>query len=103
MSLSETLQQNPTAIAFKTAEDGDTFFLLALFSEYRDIQNPCLIVNGKVKAFHHTASHQNVHKELIPASLLCQKIAFKLSAPTTFQFHQNSFVQFMGAKDEYVA
>ena len=25
--------------SFKTTEDGDTFFLLALFSEYRDIQN----------------------------------------------------------------
>ena len=50
-----------------------------------------MVIDGKVKAFHHTAVHQSVHKEVVPAPFLCQQITFKLATAFSFQFQQKNF------------
>ena len=79
---------SPPPEAFGRTEQGNTFLTVAFGGQIWNIQYARPVVNGKVKAFHHTALNQSVHKEVVPASLLCQQIAFKLA--TAFSFSSRS-------------
>ena len=41
-----------------------------------------MVVDSKVNTLHHAPVYECVHEEVIPASLLCQQVTFKLSATT---------------------
>ena len=85
------LDQFAGSIGLKGTEHRYTFLIPAFFGQFWNIQHSCMVIDGKVKAFHHTAVHQSVHKEVIPASFLCQQITFKLATAFSFQFQQDTF------------
>ena len=45
-------------------------------------KNARMVVDSKVDTLHHATVYECVHKKVIPASLLCQQVTFKLSATT---------------------
>ena len=50
-----------------------------------------MVIDGKVKAFHHTTVHQSVHTEIIPAPFLCQQLTYKPATAFSFQFQKDTF------------
>ena len=85
------LHQLARSIGLERAEQGNTFLTVAFGSQIWNIQYARPVVNGKVKAFHHTALNECVHEEVIPATPLCQQIAFKLATAFSFQLQKRAF------------
>ena len=85
------LHQLTRSIGLERTEQGNTFLTVAFGGQIWNIQYARPVVNRKVKAFHHTALNECVHEEVIPATLLCQQIAFKLATAFSFQFQKRAF------------
>ena len=54
----------------------------AFFRKLWNIQNTRMVVDSKVDTLHHATVYECVHEKVIPTSLLCQQVTFKLSATT---------------------
>ena len=66
------LHQLARSIGLERTEQGNTLLTVAFGGQIWNVQYARPVVNGEVKAFHHTALNQSVHEEVVPASLLCQ-------------------------------
>ena len=67
-----------------------------------NVQDSRFVIDSEVKPLHHAVLHENVHEKFIPAPFLCQKIAFKLAAATSFQLQQHPFFQFRRYQNENI-
>ena len=97
------LYQLARSVGLKGTEYRNTFFICAFHGQLWNIKYSRSVIDSKVKTFHHTALNQSVHEEVIPASLLCQQIAFKLTTAFSFEFQQDTFFFISRCIDEHIS
>ena len=96
------LNQLPRTVGLKATEYGDTFLVPAFPCQLWNIQYPHHIIDGKVYPLAYAALTQSVHKEVVPAPMLCQQEVFKLAAAFSFQLQQHPFFFVGGYQNEDV-
>ena len=79
---SSVLDKLARLVKLITSGLSDIFSFPAFFRKLWNIQNAGMVVDSKVDTLHHATVYECVHEEVIPASLLCQQVTFKLSATT---------------------